>query len=29
MFVDSAGARPVLWIGSNHGAAVIRVEPLD
>jgi streptogramin lyase len=29
VFLDDRSARPVLWIGSNHGASVIRVEPLD
>ena len=29
VFVDDAGARPVLWVGSNHGASIIKVEPLD
>jgi virginiamycin B lyase len=29
VFVDSSGARPVLWVGNNHGAAIVRVEPLD
>jgi virginiamycin B lyase len=29
MFVDDSGPRPVLWIGSNHGGAIIRMEPLD
>jgi len=29
MFVDNSGDRPVIWIGSNHGASIIRLEPLD
>ena len=29
VFVDETGARPVLWIGNNHGAAIVKVEPLD
>jgi virginiamycin B lyase len=29
MFVDDSGPRPVVWIGSNHGGAIIRMEPLD
>jgi virginiamycin B lyase len=29
VFVDSSGERPVLWVGSNHGATIIKVEPLD
>jgi streptogramin lyase len=29
VFVEQTGPRPVLWIGNNHGAAIIRVEPLE
>jgi streptogramin lyase len=29
VFVEETGRRPVLWIGNNHGAAIIRVEPLE
>ena len=29
MFVDDSGPRPVLWIGSNHGGNIVRMEPLD
>ena len=29
VFVDENGPRPVLWVGNNHGAAIVRVEPLD
>jgi virginiamycin B lyase len=29
VFVDQSGERPVLWVGSNHGAAIVKVEPLD
>ena len=29
IFVDDSGARPALWIGNNHGAAIIKIEPLD
>jgi streptogramin lyase len=29
VYVDQRGPRPVLWVGSNHGAQVIKVEPLD
>jgi streptogramin lyase len=29
VFVDSTGARPVLWFGNNHGAAIVKVEPTD
>jgi virginiamycin B lyase len=26
VFVDSAGA---VWVGSNHGASIVKLEPLD
>lgn len=29
IFIDESGAKPVLWIGSNHGASIIKVEPQD
>src|SRR5580704_5527039 len=29
VFVDDRGARPVLWVGSNHGASIVKIEPLD
>ncbi len=29
VFVDDSGPRPVLWVGSNHGASIVKVEPLD
>ena len=29
VFVDESTGKPVLWIGHNHGAAIIKVEPLD
>jgi virginiamycin B lyase len=29
VFVDDSGQRPVLWVGSNHGASIVKVEPLD
>jgi virginiamycin B lyase len=29
VFVQETGPRPVLWAGSNHGASIVRVEPLD
>jgi streptogramin lyase len=28
VFVEETGRRPVLWVGSNHGASIVRVEPL-
>jgi streptogramin lyase len=27
--VQETGPRPALWVGSNHGASIVRVEPLD
>jgi len=29
VFVDNSGPKPVLWIGNNHGASIVKVEPLD
>jgi virginiamycin B lyase len=29
VFVDDSAGRPVLWVGSNHGASIVKVEPLD
>jgi len=29
VFVEESGRRPVLWVGSNLGGSVVRVEPLD
>jgi virginiamycin B lyase len=29
VFVEETGRRPVLWVGSNHGASIVRVEPTD
>ncbi|MEA2994054.1 MAG: hypothetical protein QOD40_2974 [Alphaproteobacteria bacterium] len=29
VFVEETGSRPVLWVGSNHGASIVKVEPLD
>jgi hypothetical protein len=29
VFLQETGPRPVLWVGSNHGASIVRVEPLD
>ncbi len=29
VFVDDSGQRPVLWVGNNHGATIVKVEPLD
>ena len=27
--LQETGLRPALWVGSNHGASIVRVEPLD
>jgi hypothetical protein len=29
VFLQEAGPRPALWVGSNHGASIAKVEPLD
>jgi len=29
VFVEDTPTRPVFWAGNNHGAAIVRVEPLD
>jgi len=29
VFIDNTTERPTLWIGSNHGASIIKVEPLN
>jgi virginiamycin B lyase len=29
MFVDNTTPRPTFWVGSNHGASIVKVEPLD
>jgi streptogramin lyase len=29
VFVQDSGQRTVLWVGSNHGASIVKVEPLD
>ena len=29
VFVDNTTALPTFWAGSNHGAAIIKLEPLD
>lgn len=29
VFVAEGGPRPVLWVGNNHGSAIVKVEPLD
>jgi streptogramin lyase len=29
VFVEETGPRPILWVGSNHSASILKVEPLD
>jgi streptogramin lyase len=29
MFVDNSTTPPTFWVGSNHGASIVHVEPLD
>jgi virginiamycin B lyase len=29
VFVQDDGPRTALWVGSNHGASIVKVEPLD
>jgi virginiamycin B lyase len=29
VFVDSRARRPTFWVGSNHGASIVKLEPLD
>jgi streptogramin lyase len=29
VFIDNRGKLPVLWVGNNHAAQIIKVEPLD
>ena len=29
VFIDNSTPRPTFWIGSNHGASILKVEPLD
>ena len=29
LMVDNSHEKPALWLGNNHGAAIIKVEPLD
>ena len=29
VFVDDRGAIPALWVGNNHGASIVKLEPLD
>ena len=29
VFVENSGPRTAFWVGSNHGASIIKLEPLD
>jgi virginiamycin B lyase len=29
VFVEDAAPKTILWVGSNHGASIVKVEPLD
>jgi len=29
VFVDNSAATPAFWVGNNHGASIVKVEPLD
>ena len=29
VFVDNSTTPPTFWVGNNHGASVIKLEPLD
>jgi virginiamycin B lyase len=29
VFVQDNGQKNVLWVGSNHGASIVKIEPLD
>ena len=29
VFVDNSTSPPTFWVGSNHGASIIKLEPLD
>jgi streptogramin lyase len=29
VFLDNSVNPPVLWVGNNHGAAIVKIEPLD
>jgi hypothetical protein len=29
VFVDNSTSPVTFWIGSNHGASIIKLEPLD
>jgi hypothetical protein len=29
VYVDNHATPPVFWVGNNHGAALIKIEPQD
>jgi hypothetical protein len=29
VFVDSATTPATFWVGNNHGASIVKLEPLD
>src|SRR5262249_47472128 len=29
VYIDNKAAQPTLWVGSNHGASIVKIEPLD
>jgi virginiamycin B lyase len=29
VFVDNSTDRPTFWVGNNHGASIVKLEPLD
>jgi streptogramin lyase len=29
MFVDDSRPKPTIWIGNDHGASIIKMQPLD
>jgi streptogramin lyase len=29
VFVDNKTTRPTFWVGNNHGASIVKLEPLD
>jgi virginiamycin B lyase len=29
VFVEDTAAKTILWVGSNHGASIVKIEPLD
>jgi streptogramin lyase len=29
VFIDNTTPRPTFWVGNNHGASIVKLEPLD